>query len=378
MLYVHIADGFPVPSTNFFYPIFKSISIRVDDPPKIAGRYTDAGTFGPGLVLMRDGQKFTAFDDTSYKYSVEAIKGDKMKYQFQNPKIAGWHDDTNSSCYVYISYYDAATHCLKYGVIEYADTLDGQNSTDLKQKNTAAGAPNTNKVVVDGIDAITNTVDVGEWSDIKTIGGKPVIVYYEKTGVSSGNLKIALGKKAVPEGASDWAVSTITSPSKASNFGRYVSIEAGKDGEIHVTAQDVTNGILYYGCYKASFTEATKTWVITSVVPWTKADATSSVGRWTDIKLENSTKSGLLAKPVITYMDTSKLNTVDAVKVAYIDSVTTATSGQFEAMTDPAQYEASDEKLSIVAGALDKSSITNKIAVGINSSVLAVDFLRDE
>ena len=40
MLYVHIADGFPVPSTNFFYPIFKSISIRVDDPPKIAGRHT--------------------------------------------------------------------------------------------------------------------------------------------------------------------------------------------------------------------------------------------------------------------------------------------------------------------------------------------------
>lgn len=30
MLYVHIADGFPIPSTNFFYPIFKSISIRVD------------------------------------------------------------------------------------------------------------------------------------------------------------------------------------------------------------------------------------------------------------------------------------------------------------------------------------------------------------
>lgn len=41
MLYVHIADGFPVPSTNFFYPIFKSISIRVDDPPKIAGRHTE-------------------------------------------------------------------------------------------------------------------------------------------------------------------------------------------------------------------------------------------------------------------------------------------------------------------------------------------------
>ena len=27
---------------HFFYPIFKSISIRVDDPPKIAGRHTES------------------------------------------------------------------------------------------------------------------------------------------------------------------------------------------------------------------------------------------------------------------------------------------------------------------------------------------------
>lgn len=328
-----------------------------------------SGTFGPGLVLMRDGQKFSAYDSTVYKYTVETIKEDKMKYQFQNPKIAGWHDDTNSSCYLYISYYDAYTHCLKYGAIEYADMIDSQNSTDLKQQVTAAKLGATDKIVVDGTDATTNTRDVGLYSDIKAVDNKPVIVYYEKSGVNSGKLRLAVGSKAIPQGADDWTIADIPSPAGSSNFGRYVSMEVGKDGELHITAQDVTNGILYYGCFKSDKSK---------VVDWTKVDATSSVGRWTDIKLEDSTKSGLQAKPIITYMDASKLNTVDAVKVAYISSVKSATEGTFDAMTDPAKYEASDEKLSIVTTALDSAGKTNKLAVGINSSVLAVDFLRDE
>ena len=328
-----------------------------------------SGTFGPGLVLMRDGQKFTAYDSSVYKYTVETIKDDKMKYQFQNPKIAGWHDDTNSSCYLYISYYDAYTHCLKYGAIEYADQIDSMNSTDLKQQVTAAKLGATVKIVVDGTDATTNTRDVGLYSDIKAVNNKPVIVYYEKSGVNSGKLRLAVGLKAIPKGADDWTIADIPSPAGTSNFGRYVSMEVGTDGELHITAQDVTNGILYYGCFKSDNSK---------VVDWTKVDATSSVGRWTDIKLEDSTQSGLLAGPVITYMDASKLNTVDAVKVAYISSVTSATEGTFDAMTDPAKYEASDEKLSIVTTALDSAGKTNKLAVGINSSVLAVDFLRGE
>ena len=96
----------------------------------------------------------------------------------------------------------------------------------------------------------------------------------------------------------------------------------------------------------------------------------------------------MLAKPIITYMDAAKLDTVDAVKVAYVDSATKATVGRFESLTDPAEYEASDEKLSIVTTALDNGTYkngvkvtgstahTNRLAVGINSNMLAVDFLR--
>lgn len=340
-----------------------------------------SGTFGPGLVLMRDGQKFSAYDGSVYKYTIETISEDKMKYQFQNPKIAGWHgnaskpgtsaqDSYTTSCWMYISYYDAYTKCLKYGFIEYADPLDSQNSTDLIQRNVAAVDSGKTKCVVAGSDSTSNATDVGQWSDIKVLTKNdtpiPIIVYYEKTGTTSGVLKIAKASKSVPTAKDEWIPVPLESPSKAKDFGRYVSMEIDSSSNLHIVAQDVTNGILYYGCFKSNGTK---------VVNWTKVDATDSVGRWTDIKLENSSaeSSGLAAKPVVVYMNTSKLNTSESIKVAYIDN------GAFEAMTDPTMYEASDEKLSIVTTPLEESGeVTSRLGIGINSSMLAVDFLRGE
>lgn len=304
-----------------------------------------------------------------------------MKYQFQNPKIAGWHGNASksgtsaqvsytTSCWMYISYYDAYTKCLKYGLIEYADPLDSQNDTDKVQKNVAQDDSGKTKCVVAGTDSTDSTTDAGQWSDIKVLTEErapiPVIVYYEKTGTTSGVLKIAKARKSVPEAQTEWKTVDLKNPSKAKDFGRYVSMEIDSSSNLHIVAQDVTNGILYYGCFKSDGTE---------VVAWTKVDATDSVGRWTDIKLENPSaeSSGLDAKPVVVYMNTSKLNTSESVKVSYVDN------GAFEAMTDPASYEASDEKLSIVTTPLEGStSVTSKLGIGINSTVLALDFLRGE
>ena len=77
-------------------------------------------------------------------------------------------------------------------------------------------------------------------------------------------------------------------------------------------------------------------------------------------------------KPVITYMNKVKTDTTSAVKVAYY------TDCGFDSITSPSSYTASDEKLSVVVSALDKSKVTNKYAVGFNSNEFAVDFLRGE
>ena len=142
------------------------------------------------------------------------------------------------------------------------------------------------------------------------------------------------------------------------------------DGEgVHIVAQSALDGVLYYGYVLNTALSGT-----TITVNWKKVDATSSVGRWTDIKLEDATKSGYAAKPVITYQDAAKLNTISAVKIAYIEDVT---NGIWEAMTDPAVCEASDMKLSLAVDVSD-GAVTNRYGVGINSTALYVDFLRGE
>lgn len=355
----------------------------------------NSGTFGPGLLLLRDGQVVQQLRASSQKSSVELINEDKMKNQFQNIKIAGIYgtssDSTKSanSFHVYISYYDAATKCLKYGKIELRPTIDGNND-DLIAQYTCAKDSTLNKFVVDGKDsaAVINnnnivthpdddTTDVGQWSDIKVVnsdnGPLPIIVYYESTGTSRGNLKFAKGTTTAPDGTKtgenkEWEYTTVKNPDGVRDFGRYVSMEMDASGGFHVVCQDAISGVLYYG-YFPSISKSPKD-------GWKKVDATSSVGRWTDIKLANPSKSGLAAEPVVTYMDGSKLDTTYAVKVAYM---TDSTNCIWDSETDPAEYAANSQyKMSIVSEALDLEGKTNKLAVGINSSMLAVDFLRGE
>lgn len=345
--------------------------------------FVGSGDFGAGLVLVRDGQIWSDTSDTgNKKWSIETIDGDKMKNQFQNIKIAGVYTNASKSVtfngttydkafHTYISYYDAKTKCLKYGKIELASSI-GSNNNDLIAQYTCKADSTLNKFVVDGKDSIDGT-DVGQWSDIKVInsdnGPLPIIVYYESTGTSRGNLKFAKGKATAPDGnKSEWEYKTVKNPDGVRDFGRYVSMEMDASGGFHVVCQDAISGVLYYG-YFESISES-------PTVGWKKVDATSSVGRWTDIKLANPTKSGLAAEPVVTYMDGSKLDTTYAVKVAYM---TDSTNCIWDSETDPAEYAANSQyKMSIVSEALDLEGKTNKLAVGINSSMFAVDFLRGE
>lgn len=339
----------------------------------------NSGTYGPGLVLMRDGQKMKAQDTSKYKYSVEYIGGDKMKNQFQNIKIAGAYassskGDGTDNFHVYISYYDAYSHCLKYGKIELKPNLDKDNSTDLVAQHTfAADSSVANKFVVDGKDDKDSGGDVGKWSDIKVLlekGGTPVpvVAYYVTKSSTSGILRLAKGTSTAPllNDDTNWTYKDVNSPSGVRDFGRYVSMEIDSSGGLHIVCQDAIAGVLYYGYFADGIAE-------NPTGGWKKIDATSSVGRWTDIKLEDSSKTGLDAKPVVTYMDATKLDTTQAVKVAFVEDET------WESMTAPSEKQAGSQyKMSLVVDVLDKNNKSNKLAVGFNSDMFAVDFLRGE
>lgn len=327
--------------------------------------WKDASTFGFGLMLLRDGHVAT-----NNVGVVEKTADDKVRDQFQNPKIAGVYTTSSNttkcdeSYHMYVSYYDKHTHCLKYGKVEWNQTKSSDNN-DRISNVTMNNKINT---VIAGKDVVAEGDYAGEFSDIKVINNNtafptPIIVYYNKT---EKCLYFAKGTETKTGESATWTLTKINNPSGNVDFGRYVSMEMDSSNGLHVVAQDANAGVLYYGYFSTVSSEPTNGWM--------KIDATSSVGRWTDIKLEDPSKTGLNAKPVITYMDSSKLGTTSAVKIAYYDSV----SGSFDALTDPTIWEATDQKLSLAVTALDLEGNNNKYAVGINSTMFAVDFLLGE
>ncbi len=328
--------------------------------------WADASTMGMGLMIFRDGELYA---DSEY---VEKISKDMYRHQFQNIKLAGAYVD--DQYHIYVSYYDAYTKCLKYGKFVYRSDRDQNRSVENRY---ATRDTDDGKYVVDGVDSTTDTTNKGQYSDIKIDSSSgipiPVIAYYYKYKGDNGKLRIARGKSTTPQGANStyWDYIDIDSPSGAKDFGRFVAIEMDNGGNLHITAQDETKGILYYG-----FFNKTSSGYTISSDGWQKVDSTCA-GKWNDIKLENpagenSTYSMESCKPVITYMNKAKTDTTSAVKVAYYSE------NGFESITSPSSYAASDEKLSVVVSALDKSKVTNKYAVGFNSDMFAVDFLRGE
>uniref|UniRef100_UPI00298D92EE hypothetical protein n=1 Tax=Treponema sp. TaxID=166 RepID=UPI00298D92EE len=394
-----------------------------------------ANAWGAGLYIARQGFDFTKdnFKATTsqHPYIIEAqgkegkhdMAGvDEKKNQFINPHIAGYFDRSNEMYYMYISYYDTYARCLKYAAYKEKinkDSSQGNVSAASWQdytSETSAGygklvgmmnghaiLKNTGKVtiqgtganVVAGNDVYTQgvsswTEQVGEYNDIliDPTDNVPVIVYYNK---SKKGLQIARASGAFTTitqapgsgeaGAKTWVYTgsdkVIRPTGVTSDFGRYVSAEVDDKGNLHIAAQEVNSGKLYY----LYMTKSGSTYTLANSY---LVDSTSAVGNWTDIHLgkddANST-NWYAYEPVISYLDKSNLNTTSAAKVAWVETATVngVVSASWEAMTDPAQYEGFDNKTSVAGYPSEgKSGIKSKLAVGFNSDYYAVDFLRGE
>lgn len=269
----------------------------------------------------------------------------------------------------------------------------------------------TGNAVVAGFDTLkTNptsfTEKAGEWSDIMldTISGNepiPVIVYYNE---SKKSLEIARGKQSVPvsgnidtltyddsrkeiiqkgtdktEGDTGWT-KTLVKPSGTSDFGRYVSSAMDEKGNIHAAAVDAGKGKVWYLYLTKSgekYTVASSSIIGDVNACWTDIELTKG-GITTEATKEGSKTETKDVKPVISWVDKSKLNATDGVKVSYLaDDDTDGT--KWETMTDPAVYAVNDQRTSVMADVFEGSgSEKAKIGVGFNSDMLALDFLRGE
>lgn len=345
---------------------------------------------------------------------------DSLQEQFQNLHITGWYDGTSHSynngngnqtapgyTYIYVSYYDSFAKCLKYAAYkeDWSNAGTGSSTkwgTENGSKNLtplarAADNMTAETVVVAGVDRLfsasatdftkENGADCGLYNDIMIDPSDhyPVIIYYNKT---AGTLEVAHGKQEAPvtanyktaagafadttEGGTGWSKTKNITPNTKHDFGRFVSATMDAKGNIHATAQDFTNGSLYYIFLKKSGTTYTPTYI--------HIDAVSSNSTWTDIRLDSDASANTKwyqFKPVISYIDESK----KLPKVAYVDSVDTVNdTATFEAMPDAKAYEAASMKTNVLSSVYESTTAGTKSKVGIsfNSDMLALDFLRGE
>ena len=372
------------------------------------------------------------YDTASHKRD-SSTGYDSILYQFKNPRITGWYNENDSLLYssanggkyvkgvdyIYVSYYDSYAKCLKYagfraghrfvsndsklvtsdlkdwGKIDMSDNIDivAEMTSSPNRKKGNANPANSNQPAQKDFDHMTDGATViagnettsnnptyteiaGEWSDIfvdttSSAESRPVIVYYNKTNKS---LEVAYGNNSFPQATSDWTKTTSIRPNGVTvDFGRYVSAAMDKNGNLHVAAQDADNAKLYY----LYLTKSGSSYSVTNSVA---VDASNGAGRWTDIELTDPEGTSLKAiKPVISYIDTSYLGTTSGIKVAYLDDEVDG-SLSFEAITDPAYYTAGDQRTSVMSNVKETKGASKKspVAVGFNSDMYAVDFLRGE
>ncbi len=365
---------------------------------------------------------------------------DSVMYQFKNPRIAGayvgteemkYANSSNSATgvdYIYVSYYDSYARCLKFAGFKVAHNINKDNLTELYKWGNVAeycginpvvhSAPNSSntynnvfesnhmtdgKTVVAGFDTIVSNPtkfkeEAGEWNDIMvdSTGNNPipVIIYYNKTNKC---LEIARGKQSFPshsgnvvtetsEGSDNttkdttgWTKSAIK-PEGTGDFGRYVSAAMDEAGNIHAAAVDASKNKVFY-------LYITKSRESYSLESYSVIGTTS--GCWTDIELTNggistgatsanATTATSAVKPVISWIDKSSLNSTEAVQVSYLaESDTNGTV--WETMTDPAVYAANDQRTSVMSNVYEGTdNKKSPVAVGFNSDMLALDFLRGE
>ena len=146
-------------------------------------------------------------------------------------------------------------------------------------------------------------------------------------------------------------------------------------GNIHAAAVDASKNKVYY-LYIKKLGESYE--LDSSAVIGT------SSGCWTDIELTNGgistgAKTATSAvKPVISWINKGLLDSTEAVQVSCL-SADDSDGTIWETMTDPAVYAANDQRTSVMADVYEsKGAVKYPVAVGLNSDMFDVDFLRGE
>jgi hypothetical protein len=239
--------------------------------------------------------------------------------------------------------------------------------TDVLPEGTVLSVASTTVArIISGTRLVTagRSSSAGEYSaiDVMPTSNFPVIAYYD---ITNQTVKLARASAVNPT-AAQWAIQTVMAAGDP-NFkysGKYISMKIDSSGYVHLAFFRNSTGDLIYMKSTNHPTDGSAYTFGSSVI----IDSIGSVGTWADISIDGG-------YPVISYLDSSMVNTFDGVKMAYYDpaleSVAGDTAGEpdsidgWETMNAALGYEVESVRTSVEA---DTGANFWQDAIGYGSS----------
>jgi hypothetical protein len=300
------------------------------------------------------------------QYNAELVYHNKIIDQFTNPRVVTRGND------IHLTYYDTKDKSIKYWYTKSGMATSGgeYNRTDNRTQsysynsvsltlrghrwaNLDGGFDADDKLGNDRVrqNGLSSSASAGEWSAIDLQkDGKPVVAYYdaEHQTVRIAYASVAVYPLAGPE-ANQWTVQYAMNAADPnySFSGQYISMQI-----------DQTNNAAHLAFFKSNSTD-----LIYLKLNWNSStnsyspdgnsvivDDVGAVGRWVDVSLDQTNQ------PWISYLDITRTNFYDGVKMAYYDparftenvSDSNGVSQKgWETMAVPARYTIVENRTSI-------------------------------
>jgi hypothetical protein len=189
-----------------------------------------------------------------------------------------------------------------------AQILVDPADTDVDSENLIAVLDTSDTRIVD-FGGSSRSAAAGEFSaiDVTPGNGYPVIAYYDITGRT---VKIARATAVNPD-ETRWNLQSVMASGDANRefSGKYITMKIDSQGYVHLAFfRNSTGDLIYLKSTNNPVDGATAYTFGESVI----IDSIGSVGSWADLTLDND-------EPVISYLDSSLVNTFSGIKVAYYD-----------------------------------------------------------
>jgi len=252
-------------------------------------------------------------------YNAEALYHDEKLMQFINQRVV------NDGNRIHHTYFDTDTKSLKYFYV---------------LSNTATNSYNQSFINVDGgsdaddgtrLVAVNRSAAAGEYSAIDVNpNGYPVIAYYD---ITNRTVKLAYSSTTSPD-ESEWNLMTVmdTEDTNYEYSGKYISMRVDSDGYVHmVFFRNSTGDLIYLKSTNAPTNGSTAYTFGDSVI----IDSAGSVGVWADITIQPVTGTNNDI-PIISYLDSSLVNTFDGIKMAFYDPTLEVEAGDTADLPDSA------------------------------------------